>query len=71
MASQLQSILSLDQALSDDDFRLLSEGESREGKGEGIYALSSKPSVDPIDEVDLGRAVTTKIASGECCPVLR
>ena len=54
--------------LSDDDLGLLSEGENSEGEGDGICALSGNLRVDPGDEVDLGRAVTTKTATEGCCP---
>ena len=64
MASRPLSILGLDQMLSVviDVTLLLSEGESCEEEGEGMYANTSKPSVDPGDVVALSKAVTNEIA---------
>lgn len=68
-ASRSRSNLTLDQVLSGvfDDDRAFWRWTSEE-EGEGIYAYSGKPTVEPGDIVALGKAVTTEAAAGEGVP---
>lgn len=69
MAWRSRSNLSLEDVLSgifDDDFGL-SEGQSSDEEGEGIYAYAGKPRVDPGEVAALSRAVTCEPTTIDSC----